>query len=72
MGYNTLQQIDSVSKEVKVYSGFHARNKGIAICDILIAYTFASGVEPEGGGSGHTWGQCKAFKLHIPLLSIEG
>lgn len=70
MGFNTFLQIEEARPYITVYEGFHSRNKRVAQCDIMIAITSSSGDSPERGGTLHTWGLCKSYKVHIPLLKI--
>jgi hypothetical protein len=72
MGTDTLLQIEEAKPRICVYKGFHARNKHVAKCDIMIAFTSSTGKEPEHGGTFHTWGLCTAYKVHIPLGVVTG
>jgi hypothetical protein len=52
--------------------GFHARNRLVAQCDYMIAFTWCNDTVPRpGGGTRHTWDTCKSAptsnKIHVPL-----
>lgn len=78
MGHNTLHQIEEARKKGATLDtssrGFHSRNLKVANCQILIAFTSATGNEPPSdGGTSHTWkssDKYKPYKLHIPLSSL--
>lgn len=65
--YNVMTQIDQ-SVYVKVYNGFHSRNKYVAKSDYVLAFTFGKNY-PEDGGTKYTWDLCKGKKFHISLKS---
>jgi len=70
----SLQQIHEALRHGKlqycVGKGFHDRNKDIARCDIMLAFTFDDSDVPLDGGTRYTWDQCtSSFKYHIVLPS---
>ena len=69
MGYNTLNEITLANPQISIFNGFHARNKCVAECDILIALTPHDTISNKGG-TAHTYNLCKSYKMHIPLLRI--
>jgi len=78
IGYNSLLQIEEAHKKGAILDttgrGFHSRNLKVSNCQILIAFTSATGNEPPSdGGTSHTWkasNKYNPFKVHIPLSSL--
>ena len=54
--------------------GFFERNLLVGDCDVLLAFTFSTGNEPQHGtGTHHTWKHSKATTMiHISLQHLEG
>lgn len=53
-------------------SSFHNRNKKVAMCELLIAFTWGQGDVPKDGGTKHTWDYSNADKkIHIPLHTMK-
>lgn len=59
--------------EAPGYGAMFARNKKVAASsDVLIAYTFATGGEPEDGGTKSTWDQAvSATRIHVAIADIK-
>lgn len=74
MGRNCIKDIvDAVRMGCKytVYNGFFARNRVVAECDVLIAYSMGKS-KPEKGGTLYTWNQCKALtKQNICIKTLK-
>lgn len=49
------------------YAAMFNRNKKVAQCDGMLAYTFGRGVAPDDGGTKNTWDQCRGLRVHVPL-----
>lgn len=72
LGHNTCDDISMAIQrgaKITVHSGFHARNTCIArSCDMMIAFSWASGSAPTSGGTYYTWSKCHApTKYHYSL-----
>jgi hypothetical protein len=71
MGRNTMEGIMAASvqgADLRVFDGFHARNREVGKVDALIAFTFADGRIPKDGGTAHTWRNSRApIKVHVSL-----
>jgi len=72
IGRNTIADIDTCIKTQNCFydssMGFFRRNDKVAIADIIIAMTFATGDKPTDGGTLYTWKKAVSVsKLHISL-----
>ena len=66
------QAIDLGAEVISDFNGFHARNNAIAQgSDYLLAFTWSSESEPEGGGTRYTWDKSSCEKKHINVSSLD-
>jgi hypothetical protein len=74
MGYDTLAQIEDARLRGAILDvsgkGFHNRNRMVAKCDVMIAFSNSITDQPTDGGTNHTWKLCKANKIHISLPNL--
>ena len=76
--YATLIELDMAIRRgavVKIGSGFHDRNSGVAKVDRLIAFTFAdNGRPPNDSGTADTWRKAEAASVrcvHVSLAAVS-
>eukprot|EP00301_Raphidiophrys_heterophryoidea_P017238 c2708_g1_i1.p1 GENE.c2708_g1_i1~~c2708_g1_i1.p1 ORF type:complete len:199 (+),score=43.31 c2708_g1_i1:44-640(+) len=76
IGKISLQQIALAMDQgaiVKIHNGFREGDTAISKCDLLIAYSWAEGAAPGGGGTLDTWKKCTlppAKKVYFSLDSL--
>lgn len=72
--YDTIKELKTAEALGAVldtnHFGFHARNSQVAKSSYVLAFTWSS-VEPEDGGTKHTWSLCHGMKHHIDLSTID-
>lgn len=77
IGIDSLNQIEQVASMDNVdgsfepvaegYVAMFTRNKKVAQCERMLAYTFGTGDIPADGGTKNTWDQCRGQRIHISL-----
>lgn len=75
MGGNTLSGIKrAIDKGASIFvgNGFFDRNKQVAKCDHMLAFTFGTDDIPKDGGTRNTWdiAPSSCVKTHISLASL--
>ncbi len=53
------------------FGGFFSRNKKVAECEWMLAYTFGTCGVPADGGTRDTWNKCRGHRSHIELPTLE-